>query len=319
MWENGKQVRKEMKREIGKMAPDLLFNSRREGALKLKEDICHKAAVPLITSMEMVHYMDDKEVGQYWDGNAEAWTVLSRMGCDTYRDYVNTPAFLAMLPGVKGLKGLDIGCGEGYNTRQVAKLGAKMSAIDISPLFIRYAREAEDNEPLDIAYQTASAIELPFDDQSFDFTVSTMAFMDIPETDKAIKEAWRVLKPNGFLQFSILHPCFFTPKWKWIRDENGRQITLQCGDYFKELKGGVDTWIFNTTPREIRDKTPKFKTPYFYITLSNWLNLLIRTGFSLECFAEPTADDETIKQIPHLADTRIVAYFLIIRCRKFSI
>ncbi|MHC5061466.1 MAG: class I SAM-dependent methyltransferase [Planctomycetota bacterium] len=242
--------------------------------------------------------------------------MLSRMGCDIYRDHLNTPAFLSMLPVVKGLKGLDIGCGEGHNTRKVAELGARMSAIDISGVFIKHAKETEEKEPLGIEYEVASAIELPFDDEAFDFAVATMSFMDIPETDKAIKEAWRILKQGGFFQFSILHPCFFTPKWEWIRDENGKQIALKCGDYFKELKGGVGTWIFSTVPEEIRDKVPKFKTPYFFLTLSNWLNLLINAGFVLEYFAEPTADDETIKQVPHLADTQIVAYFLIIRCRK---
>ncbi len=260
--------------------------------------------------------MNHKEVGKYWDGNAEAWTKLSRMGCDTYRDYVNTPAFLSMLPDVNGLKGLDIGCGEGYNTRQVAKQGAKMSAIDISDVFIKYAKESEEKESLGIEYQVASAIELPFDDDTFDFAMATMSFMDIPETDKAIKEAWRVLKPNGFLQFSILHPCFFTPKWEWTRDENGKQIALKCGDYFRELRGGVDTWIIITVTGDIRDKGSEFKTPYFYLTLSNWLNLILDAGFVLEHFAEPMADDETIKRVPHLADTQIVAYFLIIRCRK---
>ena len=135
-------------------------------------------------------------------------------------------------------------------------------------------------------------------------------------TEKAIKEAWRVLKPSGFLQFSILHPCFFTPKWEWVRDENGKQIALKCGDYFRELKGGVDTWIFSTIPEEIRDKVAKFKIPYFYLTLSKWLNLLIDTGFVLEQFAEPKADNGTIKKFPSLADTQIIAYFLIIRCRK---
>jgi hypothetical protein len=56
--------------------------------------------------------MDDREVGKLWEGNAEAWTHLSRAGYDVYRDRLNTPAFLAMLPDVAGLGGLDVGCGE---------------------------------------------------------------------------------------------------------------------------------------------------------------------------------------------------------------
>ena len=37
--------------------------------------------------------MDHRQVGRYWNGNAEAWTKLARAGYDVYRDYLNTPAF----------------------------------------------------------------------------------------------------------------------------------------------------------------------------------------------------------------------------------
>ena len=64
--------------------------------------------------------MDHQEVGRYWNGNADAWTRLARAGYDTYRDHFNTPAFLDLLPDVAGREGLDIGCGEGHNTRLLA-------------------------------------------------------------------------------------------------------------------------------------------------------------------------------------------------------
>ena len=73
------------------------------------------------------------EVAQHWEANAEAWTQQSRAGFDIYRDALNTPAFLTMLPPVKGLSGLDVGCGEGSNTRLLARLGARMQAVDIAP------------------------------------------------------------------------------------------------------------------------------------------------------------------------------------------
>jgi 2-polyprenyl-3-methyl-5-hydroxy-6-metoxy-1,4-benzoquinol methylase len=76
--------------------------------------------------------MDHEEVGRFWNANADAWTKLARAGYDIYRDYLNTPAFFAILPDVNGLAGLDIGCGEGHNTRLLAKRGARMTAIDIA-------------------------------------------------------------------------------------------------------------------------------------------------------------------------------------------
>src|SRR3989442_11587429 len=103
--------------------------------------------------------MNHREVGQMWDENAEVWTQLARGGYDVYRDRVNTPAFFAMLPEVRGLSGLDIGCGEGHNTRLLAQRGARMTAIDISNTFLRHASELEQKQPLGILYQLASAVE----------------------------------------------------------------------------------------------------------------------------------------------------------------
>ena len=65
-----------------------------------------------------------------------AWTALTRGGYDVYRDLVNTPAFLAMLPPIEGLLCLDLGCGEGHNTRMLANQGARAVAVDISDSLI---------------------------------------------------------------------------------------------------------------------------------------------------------------------------------------
>ena len=260
--------------------------------------------------------MNDREVGRMWDENAEAWTQLARAGYDVYRDYVNTPAFLAMLPDVKGLRGLDIGCGEGHNTRLLAQHGAKMTAFDISETFIRYAKDAEREKPLGIDYQLASGVELPYPDQSFDFATAFMSLMDMTESERAIREAFRVIKPDGFFQFSITHPCFQTPLWKWVKDENGTKLGVICGQYFDQKPGRIDEWTFGAAPKELTDKLRKFRIAYFDRTLSEWINLLLDTGFQIERMAEPHADEKTAAECPSVADTRLVGYFLIVRGRK---
>src|SRR5262249_13734352 len=79
--------------------------------------------------------MDNEEAGRLWNGSAEAWTGLARAGHDVYRDHLNTPAFFALLPDVAGLTGLDVGCGEGHNTRLLARRGALVTGLDISEVF----------------------------------------------------------------------------------------------------------------------------------------------------------------------------------------
>lgn len=260
--------------------------------------------------------MDDREVGRMWNKNAEVWTKLARAGYDVYRDHVNTPAFFATLPEVRGLHGLDIGCGEGHNTRLLAKRGAIMTAVDISETFIGQAQRAEADSSLEIQYQLASAHQLPFADQTFDFATSFMCLMDMPEPERAIREAFRVIKPGGFLQFSITHPCFQTPLWNWVRDENGNKLGVVCGEYFDHQDGKVDEWIFGAAPANMKQSLRKFRIPRFDRTLSEWLNALLDAGFQIERLVEPRADEKTAAECPAVADTRKVAYFLIVRCRK---
>lgn len=102
--------------------------------------------------------MDHRQPGRSWEGNAKAWTLLSRQGWDVYRDFINTPAFLELLPDVRGKTGLDVGCGEGHNTRLLAQRGAHIFGVDIAPSFLAFAEEAKDG----IGYVAASALELPF-------------------------------------------------------------------------------------------------------------------------------------------------------------
>jgi len=262
--------------------------------------------------------MNYKEAGQYWNENAIAWTILARAGFDIYRDYLNTPAFFDILPNIRNLFGLDIGCGEGYNTRLLAQKGARLKAIDISENFIRKAREAESDSPLNIDYLVASATELPFEDEQFDFATSFMCLMDLPKPDSALQEIYRVLKPTGFLQFSITHPCFTTPHRKNLRDSNHNTYAIEVGNYFKNLEGKIDEWIFGATPDHLKNKFAKFKTPIFNRTLTQWFTDILNAGFVIEQINEPYANKEALEKCPALQDTLIVAYFLHIRCRKLN-
>jgi ubiquinone/menaquinone biosynthesis C-methylase UbiE len=260
--------------------------------------------------------MDHEEVGRYWDENAEAWTELVRAGYDHYRDGLNTPAFFAMLPDVNGLSGFDVGCGEGHNTRLLAERGARMVGIDISENFVRHAREAEKGRHLGIRYEVASAVELPFDENSFDFATAFMSLMDIPETGRVLAEVFRVLQPGGFFQFSITHPCFDTPHRENLRDETGRTYAVEVGDYFRRLEGEAEKWIFRSAPPEVRAGQRPFRIPRFTHTLSEWLNLLIGAGFALERFGEPRLDDAAVDERPRLQSAQVVAFFLHVQARK---
>jgi len=260
--------------------------------------------------------VDHRHAGRYWNDNAEVWTRLSRAGYDVYRDGLNTPAFLELLPDVQGLAGLDIGCGEGHNTRLLAARGARMTAIDIAEVFLRHARDEERREPRGIAYHRASAVDLPFGDASFDFVTGFMSLMDIPGLEHVLAEAHRVLRPGGFLQFSIEHPCFATPHRRKLRTPDGRAYAYEIGDYFRRRDGEIAEWIFSAAPAAEREHLPPFRIPQFTRPLGEWLNALVDAGFVIERIAEPRPDAETVRAYPKLQDAQVVAYFLHVRARK---
>lgn len=260
--------------------------------------------------------MTTSEVAALWENNAATWTAHSRAGHDVYRDALNTPAFLASLPPVRGLLGLDVGCGEGSNTRKVAQLGATMQGIDIAPTFIRHAREMETDSPLGITYVVGDGAALPFFNGSFDFATAFMSLMDMPDQAQALREVARVLRPDGFFQFSILHPCFVPPYRKMLRDADGKDRALEVAGYFNSTDGQVETFWFNSVSPEERARVAPFRVPRFHRTLGGWVDIIRSAGLVIEALGEPCASEELAKAEPIVADSRIAPLFLHFRVSK---
>lgn len=258
--------------------------------------------------------MDRPDTRRIWEANAAAWIELSRAGYDVNRDLVNTPAFFALLPSVHGLFGLDLGCGEGHNTRLLVTEGAEVVALDTSAEFIA-AAAAESRQG--IRFVLADGAILPFGDASFDFVTGFMSLMDVADPETTLREVARVLRPGGFAQFSVVHPTTSTPVRRWVNDDAGQREALAIRDYFYE--GPVtETWTFGAAPEELRGRHLPFTIIYARRTLTGWFNAFVGAGLAVEAIAEPCADEETAREHPEVADSRIVPCFLHFRARKGS-
>lgn len=247
-----------------------------------------------------------------WNANAAAWTELSRAGFDLYRDLVNTPAFFELLPPVDGLACLDLGCGEGHNTRLLVGKGARVAALDVAESFIA-AAAGEDRRG--ICYLLGDGAALPFRASAFDAVTAFMSLMDVAEPERTLGEVARVLRPGGFVQFSVVHPVLSAPAGRWVQDESGVRRERLLGDYFSE--GPLtDTWTFSAAPAELRDRYQPFTITYAHRTLAGWLGAVLGAGLVIEAVREPCADERTAAAHPQVADTRIAPYILIVRARK---
>jgi ubiquinone/menaquinone biosynthesis C-methylase UbiE len=191
-----------------------------------------------------------------------------------------------------------------------------MTAVDIAWGMVRPAAEHERAEPRGIRYLRASGLALPFADGTFDFVTAFMSLMDMPHGDVALREMARVLAPAGFVQFSILHPCFTrgTPP-EWVYDGDGRRRGLVVSDYFRPLDGVVDEWSFGAARRAGEQQRP-FRIPYFTPTLSEWLNRVADAGLAIERVAEPRPDQTALARVQELYGYALVPWFLQVRARK---
>ena len=258
-------------------------------------------AMPRISDSES-QPLSEREVSRAWDGNADSWAEQVRKGWDVYREFYNNPAFLEFIGesigDLAGLSVLDAGCGEGYNTRILARRGAKMTGADLAPRMIELAREEEHREPLGIRYQVNSFSDLSaFAGVSFDAAVSFMALMDGPDFPGAMRAIHRVLRPGGMLVFSIIHPCFITKGLTWIRDEAGHETALTVAHYFDDTPW-VERWKFSQVPTP--ESVEPFAVPRFDFTLSFYINTLVESGFVLRRIGEPRPSEAACIQHPFL-------------------
>jgi SAM-dependent methyltransferase len=161
-------------------------------------------------------------VSSGWESRAEQWLAWARTpGFDAYWSY--REAFFDLVPSPSG-RTLEIGCGEGRVTRDLAARGHRVTALDASPTLLRAAAERDPNGD----YVLGTAEALPFADATFDLVVAYNVLIDVSDMPAAVREAARVLTPGGALAICVPHPM--ADAGRWANDGADAPFVIE-GDY----------------------------------------------------------------------------------------
>lgn len=132
--------------------------------------------------------------GKLWGQRPQDWAQIQEQTGLAGYNFV-----LQNIPINAGVNLLDIGCGTGYFCKMASLKGATITGIDASEALISEAKE----RLLNATFQTGEMEELPFADNTFDVVTGFNSFQYAAQTQAALAEAYRVLKPGGKLAAMI--------------------------------------------------------------------------------------------------------------------
>ena len=249
-----------------------------------------------------------------WNELAEWWNQeLGDEGDLWHRTFLD-PALFAAVGPVEGLRVLDVACGNGHNTRRLARMGATVTAVDVSEGIIEINRRREEREPLGITYLAADAANLaPLPDGSFDLAVSHMGLMDIPDAAGAIREMGRILHPGGRFLALISHPCFDIPAHSgWVWEKAGLEATA-----WRKLRRYAAPF---EAPIYWHKDGGTIQTMAYHRPISWYVRAIRNAGMVLTGMDEPTPGEEFIaRQQPDGAWMTDVPLHIIFEAKKIAV
>jgi len=150
---------------------------------------------------------------EIWNWSSPAGKIRWARRCRLFSDFIGNN---------KGLV-LEIGCGTGLFTKELAATGNTIIAIDISDALI--ARAKQRVHAANVEFVAGNAYQSKFQPNTFDFIVGSSSLHHL-EVDLALKEFLRILKPGGGIMFT--EPNMMNPQVALIK--NVPAIKRRAGD-----------------------------------------------------------------------------------------
>ena len=240
---------------------------------------------------------------QLYESNSQKW-VRNEPSC--LSDFTARPVIFDLCEPVKDAVILDLGCGEGYCSRELMRRGAKqVVGVDISTSSIAAAEAEEQREPLGITYLAGNSTQVETllrnhnltQSEGFDVIVAVFLFnyLTLHEMVQCMSQVKHLLKPGGRFIFSIPHPTFaFLSKSEGSfhfdvgANGNGQKATGYFSARDRLLPGKIARRDGTTLPVQVRHKT-----------IQDYFDALQKSGFTtLPKIQELKVTDEHLQLDP---------------------
>ena len=209
-----------------------------------------------------------QEMCAEWDIISVARQTAIEEGKDISLTQVTAPWIIQHIINEKPNRVLDVGCGTGYLSNEIAKNVKYCHGIDASEKSIDIAKRKYCRSNLCFEVH---AIKDFNPSMCFDACVANMVFMDDPEWIDSIKNIYDILPVGGKLFMIITHPCFWPKYWNYQHEP--------WFDYMDE--------VFIENAFSVSLTEPMGRSTHIHRPLSHYIQGLIETGLIIEEIEEP--------------------------------
>ncbi len=185
-----------------------------------------------------------------------------------------------------GKQVLDLGCGTGRYCVLLAEQGARVVGIDPCVKMLQLARQ-KVTPASRFELHCGTIEDMKFPTEHFDLIVTALTLGHLPDLEPTFREAVRVLKNNGHMVISDVHP-------------------------FWPLSGHDYTEFFSQTGQE-------YRIPVYPHSLEEYWHLCKKYCLQVEDLREPKIDENLIESFPSLKDYKGIPLAIVIKLRKSSL
>jgi len=221
-----------------------------------------------------------------WDADAKNWVAagerLWNLEEPVWGNWGVSDSTVSLLPkDLADKDAIELGCGTGYIAGWMARRGARVTAIDISPNQLETARRLAKEHDVEITFIEGNAEATGLEDSSFDFAISEYGAAIWCPPEMWLREAWRLLRPGGRLVFLGNHPMVIL-----CSPTNGAPCDRTLHRPYRGM-WGADWTEVEFDPSGV----------CFNLTISGWMDLFADIGFTVSNYREVFAPD-------HVTDMR---------------